>query len=139
MIAIGIRLVDHKGRELGKRKDNAFVFDPLLTQDDCDAKTGDEEGKEEGKPPEDRARPDVPGQSLMGGQTFPEVGDVIPTIIGDGPGPDVFVGKFCPAIFGCSFVIGAGQDGDQTTGDVFGGEGTADEAHAKYKPQFLGA
>ena len=72
-------------------------------------------------------------------QSLPKVGDVARAIAGHGPGLDVFVGKFRPSVFRRGFVIGAGENGDQASGDVFGGKNAANKSHAEDESQFMRA
>ena len=72
-------------------------------------------------------------------QSLPQIGDVARAIAGYSPGLDVFVGKFRPSVFWRGFVIGAGEDGDQASGDVFGGKDAANESHAEDESQFMRA
>jgi len=65
--------------------------------------------------------------------------DVTGAVARNGPGLNVFVGKFCPSVFGVGFVIGACKNGDEATGYVFGGKGAANKTHAQNEAQFLGA
>ena len=112
----------------GDGEGQAFVFHPLLAQDDADAESGQEDRPQEASPPHQRGYPGLVGDGYLVRQALVESACRL-AVRHDAPGGDVLEEDLFPAVLRCGKVGRGGDDAEEVSGEPLSLHEGCDHAH----------
>ena len=132
-------LLDHLRKDLGQRKTQFFMDDPLFTQDHHQTGSREEQGDKERAPPEQRDDPGPPWEMRIRGQPLVEPPDRMVFRGHQQPLRQVLKENFYPLVFGRRKIVRSGDDPDEIAHESVRRHSGRDQAQGQDDKQFRSA